>query len=75
MVHLDKDGKELLYSAVAFLISDTIALVLRLAAKSKTKHRFGIDDVYIILTFVVFTVWAGLVIGSKQFMHELKNTY
>ena len=69
MVQLEKDGKQLLSTAIVFLILDAIAVVLRLFAKSKTKHRFAFDDLCIVFTFVVYTAWSGIIIGSKQMMH------
>ena len=73
MVHLKKDGKQLLATAIVFLILDAVAVVLRLVAKSKTKYRFGFDDLYLLFTFVVFAAWAGLVIGSKYLNTKLEN--
>lgn len=66
MIHLGKDGKQLLFTSIVFLILDTIAVVLRLFAKSRTKFRFAYDDLWIIVTLVVFAAWAALVIGSKE---------
>ena len=65
MVQLEKDGKQLLSTAIVFLVVDAIAVVLRLAAKSKTKHRFAFDDLCIVITFIVYTAWAGVIVGSK----------
>ena len=70
MVHLRRDGKHLLITAIAYLILDTIAVILRLIAKSRTKHRFTLDDLYIIFALVAYAAWAGLVIGSKQVMRH-----
>lgn len=69
MVQLEKDGKQLLSTAIVFLILDAVAVVFRLVAKSKTKHRFAFDDMFMVLTFIVYTAWAGLIIGSKKMMH------
>ena len=66
MIHLEKDGKQLLVTSIVFLVLDTVAVVLRLVAKSRTKFRFAYDDLWIIVTVVVFAAWAGLVIGSKE---------
>ena len=66
MIHLGKDGKQVLFTAIAYLILDTIAVILRLIAKSRTKRRFASDDLYVILAFIAYAVWAGLVIASKQ---------
>ena len=66
MILLGKDGKQLLFTSIVFLILDVIAVVLRLIAKSRTKSRFSIDDLWIILTLIVFAAWAALVIGSKE---------
>ena len=65
MVQLEKDGKQLLSTAIVFLIVDAIAVVLRLVAKSKTKYRFAFDDLCMVFTFIVYTAWAGIIIGSK----------
>lgn len=64
MIPLGKDGKQLLYTSIVFLILDVVAVVLRLIAKSRTKSRFSFDDLWIILTLIVFAAWAALVIGS-----------
>lgn len=69
MIVLGKDGKQLLFTSIVFLILDVIAVVLRLIAKSRTKSRFALDDLWIILTLFVFAAWAGLVIGSKEEMN------
>ena len=66
MIPLEKDGKQLLFTSIIFLILDVIAVVLRLVAKSRTKYRFALDDLWILLTLVVFAAWAALVIGSKR---------
>ena len=66
MIRLEKDGKQLLYTSIVFLILDVIAVILRLVAKSRTKYRFAFDDAWILFTLVVFAAWAGLVIGSKD---------
>ena len=66
MIHLRKDGKQLFYTSIVFLILDIIAVILRLFAKSRTKFRFAYDDLWIIVTVVVFAAWAALVIGSKK---------
>ncbi len=65
MIRLEKDGKQLLSTAIVFLVLDAIAVVLRLIAKSKTKRRFAFDDLCIVFTFIVYAAWAGLIIGSK----------
>ena len=65
MIKLENDGKQLLSTAIVFLVLDAIAVVLRLVAKSKTKHRFAFDDLFMLLTFVVFAAWAGIVMASK----------
>lgn len=65
MVDLRNDGEQLLIAAIAYLILDAVAVVLRLVAKSRTKRRFALDDLYIALAFAAFVAWAGLVIGSK----------
>ena len=66
MIHLRNDGKQLLTTAIAYLVLDAIAVVLRLVAKSRTKRRFALDDLYIIFAFAAFVAWTGLIIGSKQ---------
>ena len=66
MIPLEKDGKQLLFTSIIFLILDVIAVVLRLVAKSRTKYRFALDDLWILLTLVVFAAWAALVVGSKR---------
>ena len=69
MIQLEKDGKQLLSTAIVFLIVDAIAVALRLVAKSKTKHRFAFDDLCMVSTFIVYTTWAGIIIGSKLMLH------
>lgn len=65
MLALKEDGKRLLSTSIVFLVLDVIAVLLRLIAKSKTKSRFALDDLWILTTLVVFAAWAALVIGSK----------
>ena len=66
MVKLEKDGKQLVSTAIVFLVLDAIAVVLRLLAKSKTKHKFAFDDLFMLLTLVVFAAFAGVVMASKD---------
>ena len=73
MIHLEKDGKQLVFTSMTFLILDAIAVVFRLIAKSRTKHRVAYDDLWIILTLMVFAAWAGLVIGSKGMNAPCEN--
>lgn len=73
MIPLKNDGKQLLFTSIVFLILDVIAVILRLIAKSKTKYRFALDDLWILLTLVVFAAWAGLVIGSKEMNAPREN--
>ena len=72
MIGLRNDGKQLLTAAIAYLILDAIAVVLRLVAKSRTERSFAFDDLYIIFAFAAFVAWAGLVIGSKQLWPPLE---
>ena len=65
MLALKEDGKRLLSTSIVFLVLDPIAVLLRLIAKSKTKSGFALDDLWILITLVVFAAWAALVIGSK----------
>ena len=48
-----------------FIILDALAVILRLIAKRRTKHRFGYDDSWIIFALFLFFIWAGLVIHCK----------
>lgn len=66
MIKLAKDGKQVLSTAIVFLVLDVVAVGLRLLAKSKTKHRFALDDLFMLLTLVVFAAWAGVVMASKD---------
>ena len=73
MIHLAKDGKQLLCTSIVFLILDVFAVILRYVAKSRTKYRFALDDACIFLTLVVFAAWAGLVIGSREFHTHISD--
>ena len=74
MIRLRNDGKQLLTAAIAYLVLDAIAVVLRLVAKSRTKRRFALDDLYIIFAFAAFVAWAGLIIGSKHIWRHWKSS-
>ena len=50
---------------ILFTILDVFAVMLRLIAKRRTKHRFGYDDGWIILALILFFFWAGLVLHCK----------
>ena len=50
---------------ILFTILDVFAVMLRLIAKRRTKHRFGYDDGWIILALTLFFFWAGLVLHCK----------
>ncbi|KAL8723797.1 MAG: hypothetical protein Q9181_007189 [Wetmoreana brouardii] len=62
MAKLQPDGVSNTAVAVVFMVVDTLAVMLRLVAKRRTKHRFGSDDSGIVFALVLFFVWAGLVI-------------
>ena len=65
MVHLYTDGKKLLYTSIAFIIVDTIAVVLRLLSKQQTKRRFGEDDGWICAALIIYLAWSGVIIASE----------
>ena len=75
MPRLEKDGKQLLSTSIVFLGLDVIAVVLRFVAKSRTKHRFDLDDLWILITLVVFAAWAALVVGSKGMSAPWENVH
>lgn len=65
MVHLLEDGVSNVVVAIVFAVLDTIAVILRIIAKRKTKLRFGWDDAWILCALVLFYVWAAIVIHCE----------
>ena len=66
MVHLYPDGGKLVYTAIAFVVLDTIAVVLRLLSKQQTKRRFGEDDGWILAALITFFAWSAVIIASRS---------
>ena len=60
------DGAMNLYTAVAFVIVDIIALALRVISKRKTKKGLQCDDWWICAGLVLFFAWCGLIIYGED---------
>ena len=65
MVHLRHDGRQLVYTASVLLILDTIAVALRLLAKQKTRKRFAVDDLWMLLALADTAAWTAVVLSSQ----------
>lgn len=64
MVKLQPDGVSNLAAAITFVVVDSLAVVLRIISKGKTKYRFSSDDWWILCALLFFYCWAGLVLYS-----------
>lgn len=62
MVHLLADGLSNVVVAIVFAVLDTIAVILRIVAKRKTKYQIGSDDAWILCALALFYAWAAIVI-------------
>lgn len=65
MVHLLEDGLSNVVVVIVFAVLDTIAVILRIIAKRKTKLQLGCDDVWILCALVLFYVWTAIVIHCE----------
>lgn len=65
MVKILHDGAVNLYTALAFLIADTIAIALRIISKGKTKNGLQSDDWWTFAALVFFSVYAVIVIYGE----------
>ena len=62
VVELHPDGAANLAMAIVFMVLDTLAVVLRIISKGKTKYRFSSDDWWILCALLFFYCWAGLIL-------------
>ena len=65
MVKLLLDGRSNVVVPIVFLVIDTFAVILRVFAKRKTKHRVGTDDGWIFLALALFFVWSIMIIRGS----------
>ena len=73
MVKLFLDGRSNVVVPIVFLVIDTFAVILRVFAKRKTKHRLGTDDGWIFLALALFFVWSGMVIKGSPTQRLVKG--
>ena len=66
MVVLAEDGKQIVYTASIYISVATIAVLLRLLAKQKTKSRYGLDDFWMLLALLVYLTYSAVVGSSKS---------
>ena len=60
MVHIQPDGRANIATIVAFIVLDSLAVILRIISKGKTKNRYSSDDWWILCALLFFFGWAGL---------------
>lgn len=66
MVNAQANGAMNLYTALAFVIADIIALALRIISKRKTKNGLRADDWWICVGLAFYFVWCGLIIYGED---------
>ena len=72
MVSLAFDGKQQVYTSLAFIIVNTTAVTLRLIAKRKTRKGIGADDVLMVAALLLQITWNALVISSLALIYSTK---
>lgn len=70
MVKIQPDGAINLYTALAFVIADTIALGLRIVSKYTTKKGLRNDDWWICAGLLFFYTWCGLIMYGEQVLGQ-----
>ena len=60
MVHLRHDAVVNVTTIVVFIFLDSLAVILRIISKGKTKNGFSSDDWWILCALLFFLGWAGL---------------
>ena len=60
MVHLRHDAIANVTTIVLFIFLDSLAVILRIISKGKTKNGFSSDDWWILCALLFFFGWAGL---------------
>ena len=60
MVHLRHDAIANVTTIVLFIFLDSLAVILRIISKGKTKNGFSSDDWWILCALLFFLGWAGL---------------
>lgn len=64
MPKLDSGGVANVATAIVFVVTDSLAVFLRLLSKSKTKHYFSSDDWWILGALLFFFAWVGQILYS-----------
>ena len=65
-VNFAEDGKQIVYTASIYISVATVAVLLRFFAKQKTKSRYGLDDLWMLLALMVYVTYSAVVISSKS---------
>jgi hypothetical protein len=60
------DGIDNFVTAILFIVVDTLAVILRVLAKLKTKRRLSSDDYWMFAALVFYYGWAGLIIYCQS---------
>lgn len=60
MVHLRHDAIANVTTIVVFMFLDSLAVILRIISKRKTKSGFSSDDWWILCALLFFLGWAAL---------------
>lgn len=74
MVNGQADGAMNLYTAVAFVIADIMALTLRVVAKRKTKKGIRWDDWWICAGLIFFFAWCGLIMYGEDMRSQVRKS-
>lgn len=70
MPKLDAGGVANVAVAIGFVVVDSLAVLLRMSAKSKTKYYFSSDDYWILAALLCFFAWAGQILYSEYPTHR-----
>lgn len=61
-ISMKPDGVDNFVTAIVSIVADTVAVLLRVLAKRKTKRFPGSDDYWMIVSLLFFYGWAGLIL-------------
>ncbi len=70
MPKLDAGGVANVAVAIVFVVVDSLAVFLRMLAKSKTKYYFSSDDYWILAALFFFFAWAGPILYGEYPTHR-----
>lgn len=75
MVPLRSDGVANVATAIVFVVVDSLAVVLRILSKSKTKHYLRSDDWWILGALAFFIAWAGQIIYCEFLTRQVRARF